>query len=80
MTVAWFSPSSQFSAGLAQPSASVLGVSRDSSKGSREPRNPRISDLIYWPGEYFGDNSREFTPEEIIDIALSRVKGSSGPA
>jgi hypothetical protein len=31
----------------------------------------RISDLIFWPGDYFGDgdNSRELTPEQILDIA-----------
>jgi hypothetical protein len=30
----------------------------------------RLSDLIYWPGEYFGDdNQRELTPEQILDIA-----------
>jgi hypothetical protein len=33
--------------------------------------DPRISDLIYWPGEYFGDgdNQRELTPEQILDTA-----------
>jgi hypothetical protein len=32
----------------------------------------RISDLFFWPGEYFGDgdNSRELTAEQIIKIAL----------
>jgi hypothetical protein len=35
--------------------------------------NPQLSDLIYWPGEYFGDgdNSREMSPKEILDIALA---------
>lgn len=35
--------------------------------------DPRISDLIYWPGEYFGDgdNSRSMSPEEILDTALN---------
>ncbi len=34
--------------------------------------DPRISDLIYWPGEYFGDgnNSREMSPLEILEIAM----------
>ena len=34
--------------------------------------DPRISDLIHWPGEYFGDgdNSRELSPQDILDIAL----------
>jgi hypothetical protein len=34
--------------------------------------DPRISDLIYWPGEYFGDgnNARELSPKEILDTAL----------
>jgi hypothetical protein len=32
----------------------------------------RISDLFFWPGEYFGDgdNSRELSPEQIIETAL----------
>lgn len=36
----------------------------------------RISDLIYWPGEYFGDgdNFRELTPELVVEIACSRLK------
>jgi len=31
-----------------------------------------LTDLIYWPGVYFGDgdNSREMTPKEILDTAL----------
>lgn len=34
--------------------------------------DPRISDLIYWPGEYFGDgdNSRQLTPELVLETAL----------
>jgi hypothetical protein len=37
----------------------------------------RIDDLIFWPGEYFGDgdNSRDMTPEGILDTALARRKG-----
>jgi hypothetical protein len=33
--------------------------------------DPRISDLIFWPGEYFGDgdNSRALSPEQILEIA-----------
>ena len=40
--------------------------------------DPRVSDLISWPGEYFGDgdNSRELTPEQVIDIALARNAGA----
>ncbi len=40
--------------------------------------DPRVSDLIFWPGEYFGDgdNSRKFTPEQLVDIALSKKEGS----
>jgi hypothetical protein len=36
-----------------------------------------VSDLIYWPGEYFGDgnNDRELTPEQVIAIAQARAKG-----
>lgn len=32
-----------------------------------------VSDLIFWPGHYFGDgdNSRDLTPKEILDIALA---------
>ncbi|MDA7932925.1 hypothetical protein N9B53_03805 [Mariniblastus sp.] len=35
--------------------------------------DPRISDLIYWPGEYFGDgnNNRELSPEDILETALN---------
>ena len=38
--------------------------------------DPQVSDLIFWPGEYFGDgnNARELTPEEVIDIALARPR------
>src|SRR5262249_56832026 len=33
----------------------------------------RISGLMFWPGDYFGDgnNSRNLSPEEILDIALA---------
>ncbi len=36
--------------------------------------DPRVSDLIFWPGEYLGDgdNSRELSAEQVVDIALSR--------
>ena len=36
-------------------------------------KNDRISDLIFWPGEYFGDgdDGRIMTPDEILDTALS---------
>jgi hypothetical protein len=36
--------------------------------------DPQISDLIFWPGEYFGDgdNTREMTPEEMAEAALAR--------
>ena len=35
-----------------------------------------VSDLIYWPGEYFGDgnNYRALTPEQVIDIATARSR------
>lgn len=39
--------------------------------------DPRISDLIYWPGEYFGEGHpvpAEMTPEQVIDTALERAK------
>ena len=38
--------------------------------------DPDVVNLIYWPGEYFGDgdNSREMTPEQVIDTALSYNK------
>ena len=34
--------------------------------------DPEISDLIYWPGEYFGDgdNSRELSPQQILETAF----------
>lgn len=38
--------------------------------------DPRISDLLYWPGEYFGDddNMREMTPKEKLDAALKNQR------
>lgn len=41
--------------------------------------DPRVSDLIFWPGEYFGDgnNARELTPEQVIDIAQAQARGES---
>lgn len=34
----------------------------------------QISDLVFWPGEYFGDgdNQRELTPELMADAVLER--------
>jgi hypothetical protein len=34
----------------------------------------QISDLVFWPGEYFGDgnNQRELTPELMADVVLER--------
>jgi hypothetical protein len=42
--------------------------------------DPKISDLIFWPGKYFGDgdNTREFTPEQVVDIALARAPVKAG--
>jgi hypothetical protein len=39
--------------------------------------DPQISALFSWPGEFFGDgdDSRELTPEQAIDIALARARG-----
>ena len=36
------------------------------------------SDLIFWPGEYFGDgdDSRELTAEEVADEIISSAKKS----
>jgi hypothetical protein len=41
--------------------------------------DPRIADLIFWPGEYLGDgdNLRQLTPEQILDIAQAAGRGSS---
>jgi hypothetical protein len=38
--------------------------------------DPQVSDLIFWPGEYFGDgdNARKLTPEQVIDIAEARAR------
>jgi hypothetical protein len=35
--------------------------------------DPRISDLIFWPGEYFGDGDimREMTSKDILDTILN---------
>ena len=34
----------------------------------------QVSDLVFWPGEYFGDadNQRELTPDEMADAVLDR--------
>ncbi|WP_454867063.1 hypothetical protein [Pseudomonas lini] len=42
--------------------------------------NDRISDLIFWPDEYFGDgdNLQELSPEQVIEIAL--IGGIGGEA
>ncbi len=34
----------------------------------------QVSDLVFWPGYYFGDgeNSRELTPEQMADAVLER--------
>ncbi|HEY0726196.1 MAG TPA: hypothetical protein VGD41_19910, partial [Pyrinomonadaceae bacterium] len=36
----------------------------------------RISELIFWPGEYFGDgdNARELSSEEILETALAATR------
>jgi hypothetical protein len=36
--------------------------------------DPQITDLVDWPGEYFGDgdNSRSLSPEEMADAALAK--------
>ena len=36
--------------------------------------DPQVSDLLSWPGEYFGDgnNTRELSPEQVVDLAQSR--------
>jgi len=41
----------------------------------------RISDLIYWPGEYFedGNNCREMSSREILDVAMAAGKSREGP-
>jgi hypothetical protein len=44
--------------------------------------DPRLSALIYWPGEYFGDgdNSRQLSPREILDIALAAPANAASPS
>jgi hypothetical protein len=39
----------------------------------------RLSDLIFWPGEYFGDgfDGRELSPSEILEIALRKKTKNS---
>jgi hypothetical protein len=38
---------------------------------------PEIIQLIYYPGDYLGDgnNTRELTPEQIVDLAQGRASG-----
>ncbi|MBC3361850.1 hypothetical protein [Pseudomonas sp. SWRI154] len=40
--------------------------------------NDRVSDLIFWPGEYFNDvsYSDELSPEQVIEIALEDGRAS----
>ncbi len=40
-----------------------------------------VSDLIFWPSVHFGDDddSRELTPEQIVDIALNSEPPNSEP-
>jgi hypothetical protein len=40
----------------------------------------RLSDLIFWPGEYFGDgyNSRKMSPQEILRTAMSNGRSAAG--
>ena len=39
--------------------------------------DPQVSDLIFYPGDYFGhDVERDLSAEEIVDIALSRARGA----
>jgi len=47
---------------------------------ARSTGDKNISNLIYWPGEYFqdGDNSRELTAEEILDTALASGRTHNG--
>jgi hypothetical protein len=42
--------------------------------------NPRVSDLIYWPGEYFGDgdNTRTLGAYEILQTAKAHGSHGSG--
>ena len=36
----------------------------------------RISDLIFWPDEYFGKStSKELSAEEILEVSLGRAGG-----
>ncbi len=39
-----------------------------------------ISDLLYWPGEYFGDgnNRRVMTADEVLQTALAKGKRKNG--
>lgn len=41
-----------------------------------------VSDLIFWPDQWFGDGhlQRELTPEELADAILARVESGGRPA
>ena len=40
----------------------------------------RLSDLIFWPGEYFGDgdDSRELSPQDILRTAIANRRHAAG--
>ena len=42
--------------------------------------DPRISDVVYWAGDYFGDgdDARSRTPEEMADAALAKRRERLG--
>jgi hypothetical protein len=43
--------------------------------------HPRASDLIYWPGRFFGDgdDSRVMTPEQVVDAANEDLGRNNAP-
>lgn len=42
--------------------------------------DPQITDLVYWPGEYFSDgkSARALTPDEMADAALAKRRERLG--
>lgn len=41
--------------------------------------DPQVSDLIFYPGEYFGDDvDRDLSNEQVVDVAISRAGGARG--
>lgn len=41
--------------------------------------DPQVSNLLFWPGVYFGDgdDTRDLSPEQVVDVARARAAGEN---